>query len=164
MSFLNVQGIQDYYNSILSTVDNDAVPSQVNDNVQPTIDINPLSNPTATIVKFSQNTAFPKTLYTTPASGQRFYLTYISMSAGASASNATIYIKATIGGTNSIIASMPTNASVGVSLLQNFAIPVIIDAGTNITFDGDNPVSSGDGVIAGFLFNPNITGLQAINY
>lgn len=160
---INQQGILTYYGKLFDWIDEpQGLPAKVIPNVQPIIDINPLSHPILNIAL--SVTAFG-TIYTTPTNTD-FYLTSFSMGFQEPNQNyKDISIKAYINNIKTVVGTIQNGVSGdSLNLVYSFPFPLIIDRNTDITFETTGSFTSVIATIQGFTYNSNPTGLQSINY
>jgi len=117
----------------------DKIPSDMKEDIQPVLDMAPRRY--TTIVKTYGGGASTETLYTTPSSKRKFYLTGWSISLTESVDVGTEnYIEATLeDGSTVVIGAATGGATAGVTIGtgnhgHTFHVPVPLKAGTAITF------------------------------
>jgi len=139
------------------------VPNQANSIIQPTIDISPFAHPIANVLQSinHQITAGEDNIiiYTTPTN-QNFYLTnfYIFVSQDNNGGNTAWYqLTVYVNGVKQILV-YNTAFNVGNTIAYFYQVPLIIDAGTNITLETGIVFGQTYTLVSniiGFTYNPN---------
>lgn len=125
----------------LSTANNDIIPSNIVNSIQPVIDVNPASNRRVNIVRNASSSATGSTtLYTTPAN-QDFFVTnlYFSFDKTAICDAALVYIGVTIDGALRSFSARTLTLTIepGQVVSIEFPVPIKVDRNTAIVLVGD---------------------------
>jgi len=138
----------------VAAVQEQIVPSELRNDVQPSLDLNPQFTDVLKTVEISGTTT--GTAYTTPTD-KDFYLTYyhLSMTKDAVSDNTGVLMNATIQGKSSRIAQISTQTTTAGSFQTTmaFAYPLKIDRGTLITCSGSTTGGTliKNLIVAGFI-------------